>query len=169
VYTSDNASYGFTGGRLNFEVSRANIVRQILLKDGIFRDFTVVVKVRQHSGHASGVYGLVFRHRNHENSYWFNINGMGQFEIGGEVGGKWEYLRGYQGEQPSSAINKTENWNTLKVTCSGSRIRAYVNGTLVADARHNAFSSGYVGLVVGTTKAGRDLGVYFDDFEVYVP
>lgn len=154
---------------LNFTLSQANTVRQLTLDGQTFRDFTVSVKVKQHNGDPSGVYGLIFRHRDHKNSYQFTINGQGEFEVGGEFNNNWRYLRNYNGEQSSSALNRKGSWNTIKIVCSGSRIRIYLNNTQVVDATDTNFSTGKVGLVIGTTNRDRNLGVYFDDFEVRVP
>ena len=109
------------------------------------------------------------RHVNHKNSYQFTINGQGKFEIGGEFNNQWRYLKGYQGENTSSAINKKGSWNTIKIVCSGNRIRVYVNNKQVVDANDSNFPTGKIGLVIGTTNQGNNLGVYFDDFKVYVP
>ena len=45
-----------------------------------------------------------------------------------------------------SKVNTVDQWNTYKISCKKGRIRAWINGTLVADLENNDLTYGHVGL-----------------------
>ncbi len=43
-------------------------------------------------------------------------------------------------------VNTVDQWNTYKISCKKGRIRAWINGTLVADLENNDLTYGHLGL-----------------------
>jgi len=161
--TSQGATVATSNGRLVFQVTQKDTVRQYYMNRD-FYDFEVQVDARQVSGDPRSSLGLVFRHRGHRDCYRFTITGSGEFEFGEEVGNDWAYFAGYAGKIRNQCINPAGEWDTLRLVCDGSRLRAYVNGCLVADVTDSTFRYGHVGLLVGTEQSGTSVTVEFDDF-----
>ena len=77
-----------------------------------------------------------------DRGYLLNYTNNGNFSIWRMEGGTETALVGWT---TSSAINK-DAWNVLKVVFSGSTLRFYINGTLVANISDSLYNKGYLGI-----------------------
>jgi hypothetical protein len=164
-HVSDGASATVRDGRLEIQVKGTDTVRQYLA-EGEWHDFAAAVSAHQTDGSRNSGYGLVFRHRDHRNCYRFTITGNGEFEFGKEEGNKWRAFPGFEGKVRHDCIKPAGSWNRLELVAEGQRLRASVNGCLVAEINDPAFASGHVGLLVGTEADGRSVSVAFDEFSL---
>jgi hypothetical protein len=113
-----------------------------------------------------GSYGIAFESaQNGSTTYTFEIYSDGWFGLY-----RWSPSLTTLAEAPSAAINLGSASNHLKVERYGSAIKAYVNGTLVANVTDGTYTgSRYFGLVAFTypDNASVDLDVRYDNFTVY--
>ncbi len=50
-----------------------------------------------------------------------------------------------------SKVNTIDQWNTYKISCKKGKIKAWINGTLVADLENDDLTSGHIGLQAAGT------------------
>jgi alpha-L-arabinofuranosidase len=101
--------------------------------DPSWTDYTVSVKARKLGG-AEG-FLIMFRVRDDGDWYWWNVGGWNntQHAIEKSVGGSKSLVgRGRPGQV------ETGRWYDLRVEVEGSRIRCYMDGTLIHDVREEA-------------------------------
>jgi hypothetical protein len=87
--------------------------------------------------------------------------------IGKYEDGENKYLTAEQ-MQPTAAINAGNSGNHLRGDCVGSTLTLYANGQQISSITDTSFTSGDVGLIVGTFD-DPNVGVTFDNFTVYQP
>jgi hypothetical protein len=113
-----------------------------------------------------GSYGIAFESaQNGSTTYTFEIYSDGWFGLY-----RWSPSLTTLAEAPSAAINLGSASNHLKVERYGSAIKAYVNGTLVANVTDGTYTgSRYFGLGAFTynDNASVNLDVRYDNFTVY--
>lgn len=132
-----------------------------------FGDAVITVETLKLSGPDDNNYGVLCRYQDRDNFYFFVISSDGYYGIGKVENGKQQLLEPEQ-MYPSDAILQGNQYNNLRVVCSGSQLVLTVNGELVAETEDHAFQRGDIGLMVGSfDQPGVD--VLFDHFTVTVP
>ena len=111
--------------------------------------------------------GIICRHQNDQNFYFFVISADGYYAIGKNKDGRSTLLE-QNAMQYSGAIKKGVVINHLRAECQGSTLSFFVNDVPVALVVDEDFSSGDVGLLAGTFDRG-DLDILFDNFVVTQP
>lgn len=130
-------------------------------------DARIEVDAAKVSGPDNNVYGLLCRFQDYRNYYFFLISSDGYAGIGLNKDGQRRLLSD-DSLLPSEAVLQGSLWNHIRADCDGFTLRLYVNGQLVAETRAAEWSSGDVGLIVGTYElAGSE--VLFDNFSVVRP
>jgi hypothetical protein len=129
--------------------------------------YSAEVYARRPTGADTGTrYGLLFDWADTLHYYRFIVEpGSGTFQL-------QKYASGFvtldSGSLPSGFSSAGA---TLKIERDGGGIRAYINGTLVAEASDTTYAHGRVGLMVSTPLANMASGNYaetaFDNFLVY--
>ncbi len=111
------------------QTSDAEDVRSVLKSEG-WTDCTLTVKARKISG-AEG-FLILFRVRDDLNWYWWNIGGWGNRMHGIEkaIGGGKSLV----GEHVPGAV-EAGRWYDIRIELSGPRIRCWLDGQLIHDAR----------------------------------
>jgi len=132
-----------------------------------FGDVRVEVDALQYTGPAENRIGLICRHQNDLNFYFFVISTDGYYAIGKVKDGE-QSLLGQEAMRSSSAIKKGIAINHLRAECRGSSLRFYANDILLSFVEDEDFTEGDVGLLAGTFDEG-DLDLLFDDFVVMQP
>jgi len=138
--------------------------RMIVAPEFWAAEYTATVQVRTLQPFDNGPFGLVFGlAENGSQFYSFRINDIHVYALSVHDGDTitdlaWDF---------SSYIQSYPGTNKLTVERIGSRIRAYINDSLVADV----FDSTYAGsLRVGVTaESGNEADARFDDFTVRSP
>ena len=130
-------------------------------------DAIIEVEATALGGPQDNDFGLICRHEDNQNLYFFEISSDGYAIIGMYRAGEWEGLSSDK-YQSSDAILQGEATNHLRAECVGSSLRLYVNGELVAEANDSTLEHGDVGLLAGTfDEPGTD--ILFDNFKVLRP
>lgn len=132
-----------------------------------FMDLRVNVEAFKSGGPDDNQFGVICRYVDEDNFYALLISSDGYYGISqvkkGEV-----HLLGRDQMEISKVIHTGNAGNSLQVECVGDRLTLWVNGTKLDEVRNTDFSSGDVGLFVGTfDEAGAD--VQFDNFMVRTP
>lgn len=132
-----------------------------------FGDARIEVDAVKSGGTDDNSFGLVCRFVDDENFYFFIISSDGYQTIGKYMGGNISYLSAEK-MQPSSAINLGTASNHIRADCVGSTLTLYVNNQQVSSVTDNSFSTGDIGLIVGTFDE-PNVGILFDNLFVYPP
>ena len=135
-----------------------------------FDDVSVEVETHPASGSHDLHFGLLCRHADMGNFYYFAISADGYYVIFRRAGGgDLEALTaGGRGMTPSSAIKTGEQVNHVRAVCQGNELSLYVNGELLATVTDDTHTRGDVGIGGGSGPAG-EARIQFDDFIVTEP
>jgi 3-keto-disaccharide hydrolase/zinc-ribbon domain len=130
-----------------------------------FTDFQVEVDARQAEGPLDNNFGLLIHYQTDDQDfYWFEISGDGYYSVDMRQAGQWSTLVDWS---TSDAINQGVGaTNHLKVVCAGNHFSFYVNDILLTEMSDSAFSSGNIGLAVGTFDE-PGVVVSFDNIRVH--
>lgn len=131
-----------------------------------FNDARIEVDVVKIGGPDTNRAGIVCR-VNGNDLYFFIITNNGYYGIGKTVNNN-STLLGQTAFAQSNVIKTGLAINHLRADCTGSTLSFYVNGFLVSQVIDTTFTSGEVGLTVGTfDETGVDM--VFDEFIVLQP
>ncbi|RLC99730.1 MAG: hypothetical protein DRI77_02065 [Chloroflexi bacterium] len=135
-----------------------------------FDDVSVEVQVSLISGLQDGHFGVLCRHIDLDNFYYFAISADGYYAIFRRVdGGDLEPLTGDgEGMVYSSAIKTGEQSNDIRAVCQGDELSFYINGELLETVSDDSHARGDVGIGAGSGSAGGGR-VQFDNFVVTKP
>ncbi len=130
-----------------------------------FDDVSVEVEAYLTSDPQDGHFGVLCRHTDLENFYYFAISGDGYYAIFRRVdGGALETLSaGGSGMLYSPLIKTGEQANDVRAVCQGNELSLYVNGELLETVTDDAHNRGDVGIGAGSG-AGGNARVQFDNF-----
>ncbi len=111
--------------------------------------------------------GILCRYRDQNNFYGFLISSDGYYGISKMKNGE-HTLIGMDGMRVSQTIQTGQATNHIRADCIGSTLALYVNGEKLYEVQDADFTSGDVGLLVGTfDQPGAD--VRFNNFVVTEP
>ncbi len=130
-----------------------------------YTDVTAEVRAACLSTGKEGFYGLIFRATaDNKDMYQFLVSNQGYWQLWRVAGGTRTALTDVR-DNPSSAIKKGTEWNTLKAVAKSGDITFHINSTKVCDFPKAVLTSGRVGLAGGTAATGNvQLG--FDDYKI---
>ncbi len=132
-----------------------------------FSDVSIEVDATKASGTDNNGFGVVCRFVDDNNFYFFMVSSDGYQVIGKYEGGKAKYLSSDK-MQAASGINAGNVTNHVRGDCVGSTLTLYVNGKQLSSVTDTSFTTGDVGLIVGTFE-DPNVSVNFDNFVVYQP
>ncbi|RPI33272.1 MAG: hypothetical protein EHM70_06510 [Chloroflexota bacterium] len=145
----------------NFVDAMVNSVRSL-----DYADIRLQVDAEPVDGPSNGFYGLVCRFQDNYHYYAFVAGADSSYGIARVDNGEINYLSsGAPGESPAFRVS---GMNTLQASCIGDTLTLYLNGVKLLETSDDAYSSGYVGLAVGT----RDIPgvrIRFDNYLVLSP
>lgn len=135
-----------------------------------FDDVNVEVDVHLASGLQDSHFGILCRHVDLDNFYYFAVSADGYYAIFRRVDGSdLEILTGDGGQMtPSAAIKTGGQENHLLAVCQEDELSLYANGQLLETITDDALVRGDVGIGAGSGAEG-DVRVQFDDFSVTEP
>jgi hypothetical protein len=162
---SKSASYTADG---RYQLTALNAQQDIWAHPGqSFDNVILEVDAAKVGGSDNNDFGLICRFVDDSNFYFFWISSDGYQVIGKYQGGKATLLSADK-MQASSAIQQGANSNHLRADCVGPNLTFYVNGTQVASISDTSFSSGDVGVMVGSFDE-PNVAIAFDNFIAYQP
>ena len=132
-----------------------------------FTDVSVEVDATKTSGPDNNGFGVICRFQDNDNFYYFMVSSDGYQVIGKYQGGQNQYLSAEK-MQPTDAVTAGSATNHVRGDCQGSTLTLYANGQQLSSITDTSFTSGDVGLIVGTFDE-PNVGVSFDNFVVYQP
>ena len=135
-----------------------------------FDDASVEVDAYLASGSQDNHFGVLCRHMDVDNFYYFAISADGYYAIFRRAGsGDLDILTGDgSGMISSSAIRMGERTNHVAAVCSGDELSLYVNGELLETVTDDTHTRGNVGIGAGSGPE-RDVHIRFDNFVVTNP
>lgn len=165
----DESERGYEDGEYFIELHEPNWFAWA--EPGIqFDDMSVEVDVHLDSGSQDSHFGVLCRHVDVDNFYYFAISADGYYAIFRRTdGGDLQVLTGNgSGMAPSPAIRTGEQTNHVRAVCQGDKLSLYVNGELLETVPDDTHAQGDVGLGAGSGPQG-DVRIQFDGFLVTVP
>jgi len=133
-----------------------------------FSDIILEADAAQVAGPDNNMYGVLFRYGlDSDDFYIFAITGEG-FYILAIDGAKHDELEIIVDWTESSAINKGQQTNHIKVVAIGGNIQYYVNDQLLGEAQDARLTTGTIGFFAGSTEEGG-VQVSFDNLKISKP
>ncbi len=125
---------------------------------------TIDVDATSSGASSDNDFGIICRGLDGDNHMLFLISADGYSVIGKFKDGTYQNLSSKEW-LASSAIKQGQELNHIRADCVDNTFALYVNGQLVATATDDDFSTGMVGLTVGTSQ-DPNAAVMFDNFVV---
>lgn len=160
--SDEDGSRAFKDGKYHIRVTSPDLVYWSTA-GGNFSDFVLEVEATQVEGPNDNDYGVLVRYVDGDNFYRFKISGDGYYGFDKQEKGEWVTILKWT---QSAAIKKGRATNVLKIVCKGNQFVLYVNGVKLASPTDGSFTSGDIGLVVGTFE---ETGVHisFDNLKMW--
>jgi hypothetical protein len=135
-----------------------------------FADVQIEASAQPASGSSGSHFGVLCRHVDIDNFYYFAISADGYYAIfRREGGGSLKVLTGDgEGMIHSPTIKTDGSTNRIRAVCRENGLSLYVNGEMVETVVDDTHARGDVGIGAGSGPVG-DVRVQFDDFVVTVP
>ena len=161
-------SRGYVEGEYSIEVHSPN---QFLWADPgqVFDDVAVEVDLYPAPGSENGYAGVLCRHEDLQNFYYFAVGSEGYYAIFRRVdGSELEILSGGGSAVRSEAIRQGEQVNHILAVCQGNTLSLYANGELLETVEDSTHRLGDVG-VGAASRAPGDVRFHFDNFQATEP
>jgi hypothetical protein len=163
TFESDRYRMEFKGGGYHIYNNMLNTaVNSIRTKN--FSDVYLEVDAVRVSGAPNAYYGLVCRFQDDGHYYALVLGSDGFYGIARSSGSSPEFIT--RPPSPNDAIKGGFNVNRIGASCYGDKLALYANGVKLVEVTDKSFTSGFIGLVVGTTSV-EGVEVNFDNFTVY--
>jgi len=160
----DEVKVWIEGGELHIKLYVASVGAMSHFRDREFDDFTMIAQARSLS-ETPGYYGIVFRHQDADNYYFFEISDQGSFRLGKRVGETIDLIPW----TPSDAILRDGRVNRLAVSMEGDSILALINGELVADLHDTSILEGKLCLIAETPQGVETFHAAFQRVSIDAP
>ena len=138
----------YTDGEYQIEIFTPNLnvwsVNNFKIADAI-----IEVNAQTAGGSENNLYGLICRHQDDENFYFFAISADGYYAIGKLKEGQIIFLSS-DTFQPAAQIQTGQAVNHLAVGCVSQTLSLAVNGAQLAQITDSDFAEGVIGLIAGT-------------------
>ncbi|GAB4579645.1 MAG: hypothetical protein Fur0022_23830 [Anaerolineales bacterium] len=132
-----------------------------------FTDVRIEVDATKLGGPDTNEFGLICRYVDTDNFYFLTATSDGYFSISKYLNGEYFSLT-EETFLPTDYVNQGNALNHLRADCIGNTLTLYINEQLIASYTDSSFSSGDVGIMVGSyNTSGAD--ILFDNFVVYQP
>ena len=155
-------------GQFNLLIKKPKYVGWSECTTAEYSDFVVEADAAQVAGPDNNIYGVLFRYDlGGDDFYVFAITGDGFYTLN---------IDGAKHTEPdvivdwteSSAINKGQQTNHIKVVAVGNNIEYYVNDQLLGQAQDTRLTKGTVGFFAGSTEVSG-VQVSFDNLKISNP
>ena len=129
-----------------------------------YKDFEVELEATQVEGPDNNSYGVLVRYVDGDNYYRFIISGDGAYSFDKQKKNEWVTLIDWT---KSSAINKGQATNVIRVVCKGDTFTFFVNDVRLGDYTDSDFASGDLALTVGKYDDVASAHISFDNVRVW--
>jgi hypothetical protein len=161
----DVGSTEVVNDQLVVTINSPNTIQFTSLSEPRFENFLLEVDAWQRSGSSESSYGVLFRMKDNQQFYRFEVTGTGLYMIERRNSdGSWTRL--VPEWTPTAALNKGLNVpNRLKIIATGPDMAFYANDILLTQVSDDQYSEGMVGLDAGTFSGGS-AQVSFDNLKI---
>ena len=163
---NEGGAMGYDAGGFRFFI-RGEGLNYWSTPDLTFTDTRIEADAFQYAGPVANRLGLICRYQNDQNYYFFVISADGYYAVGKMKAGEQTLLE-QEAMRFSDEIKTGQSINHLRADCQGSTLSFFVNNASVAMVEDEEFTTGDVGLLVGTFDEG-DVDILFDNFIVLQP
>jgi hypothetical protein len=165
TYQDSNGSTDYSNGSFRIKVTATDYLLWTNPKQSLQNDISINVDATKAGGPDDNAFGIICRHQDNDNFYYFVITSEGYAGISMFKNGEKIWLTG-DSLIPSDAIHQGAATNSIRADCAGSTLTLYVNNQQIVSATDSSFSGGGVGLIA---KAYGTPGVdiLFDTFMVF--
>ncbi len=163
IDTWDDGAVDYVDGEYHVTVNTPNWLVWSYLGDD-YDNIIINADTRVVSATGKGDYGLICRYVDENNFYAFEVSEDGYFIIWKQMDGEMITLYDWE---TSDAIPSNGKM-TINAGCIGNHLIMGVNDALLADITDDSFSTGKVGIIVGTLEE-TGLTVGYDNFVVIKP
>jgi hypothetical protein len=126
----------------------------------------VDIQMTGSSGNSGDQAGIVFRHSQADNSfYFFGVNPDGTYSLRMYDGSGWNDLIFLA----DTTLLKPKGLNHLEIAMQGSQISLVINDTLVDSFDDSSLTEGTAGLGLYLAAPGEDVSFVFSNFNVHAP
>ncbi len=132
-----------------------------------FEDTIIEVDAATVAGPLDNNLGVICRHQDIKNFYFFIISSDGYYGSGKVIENEQTLIAANK-MQPSEAITQGYSTNHIKAVCDGPHMSLNVNGVQLTAVEDSALTSGDVGLLAGTFSESNT-SIHFDNFVVKKP
>ncbi len=155
---------GYEEGQYSILIKAKRWVAWDLVGDN-FTNFVMEVEATQVAGPGNNEYGVICRHQDTDNFYFFAISGLGHYSVWKQENDVWAVLVRWK---KSRNILQGQSTNRLRVVGNGPQMSFYANDQHLVDVYDPSFPEGDLGLAAG---AFDEPGVHirFDNLRVLVP
>lgn len=173
-FSSDTGWYTYQGEDYGFELTNGGYEIYVNIPDSPIwsirerevSDVILQVEASKLSGAADAYFGVVCRHKDHDNYYALVIRADGGYGIAKSEDGEFSFLQ--TGIAPQGVIRSGEAVNRVRGRCVSDDLALAANDVTLIEVTDEDFESGYVGVIAGTKLSGG-VRVLFDNFTVLRP
>jgi hypothetical protein len=164
----ENRERGYENGEYVVLIKQEKWLTWTWGSNATFSDFTLEADARWMEGPESARFGLIFRHQDNDNFYYFLISGEGKYTIRKRQDGEWQSVEDLHWV-PLPHIEVGIATHHFKVVCFGTKFSLYANGQHLITVQDDASDEGKVGLIVEAVTGSDPIRVAFDNLSVYGP
>ena len=159
-----NFSYYFENGKYHLNVNKLNLLKDVSSGQN-YNNSILEVEATQEAGPNDNIYGVMVRKVDWNNYYLFVISGDGYYCTAKLQNNLWTPTS--WNWKKSSAIQKGNSSNLIRVVCDGDKFSFYVNNMGVDNYTDGSFSSGMIGLTAGTLYTPGAATIGFDNLRIW--
>ncbi len=152
----------YDAGRLRILVKNENFTIWSTANK-LFKDAVYEVDAQPVGGPTDNGFGVLFRVKDRQNFYHFEISSDGYWRAGLMKDGKWQNWADWL-QHPAIKADGTPN--RIKITMKGDKIDYFVNDTLITSRTDADFPSGDVGVFALTVIDNAGTDVAFDNVSI---
>ncbi len=162
----DDGNVGYKDGTYFVTSTRTDFVMWGVA-NRTFDDFAIELDATQIAAgpENNNAYGIVCREQGNGDGYYLRVSGDGFYSIAKAEGGTFETLVDWT---ESSAINKGNATNRLRILCDGATLALYANGRQLEEVEDSTFATGDIALTA-TTYEDAPTEIHFDNLVVSKP
>ncbi len=167
TWSDDRGTVNYENGGMRILVNEPNALHWT--NPGLtFQDVQIEVDATKQGGPDENDFGIICRHQDEQNMYFFVVSSDGYYGIGKLKDGQEMLIGMDKFGFDNEAIKPGQATNHLRVDCIGSKLTLYVNDKMLAEVEDSDFPIGDVGLLAGSYDT-PGVDILFDNFVVKEP
>jgi hypothetical protein len=165
LFSTQEVTTRIRDGQFEIHLAEPMWAMPVYLDGDEFSNVRVEIDVYVPAEPLGAQFGLLCRDGG-DTGYQFQVSNEGEVYLYVDTGNRLTFVDGRMPD-PTDAVIPNE-FNRLAASCVGDQLAFYVNGTLVAEASDDRYTTGKVGFFGATDDQG-DVLLRFDNFTVLAP